>query len=183
MIVSIHQPNFIPWIPFFEKIRESDVFVLLGNCQFEKNGFQNRFDINESWITMPVNKKTSSIRDKKYIDPEYNWNKIKKTLKNIKFLDDLDKFIGDNLFETNSEIIKYICKKLSIEVKLEEDFPTNKTGSERLLEICEHFGAKKYLSGPSGRKYLDEFIFKEKNIDVIYFDSSKSCKNNVLSIL
>jgi len=183
MILSIHQPNFIPWILFFDKIRDSDVFVLLGNCQFEKNGFQNRFNINNNWMTMPVTKKTSSIRDKRYIDPEYNWNKIKKSLKNIGVLSELDKFMSDNLFQTNSEIIKYICGKLSIKTKIEEDFPTNKTGSERLLEICEHFGADKYLSGPSGRKYLDESIFSKKNIEVEYFDTSKSEKNSILSIL
>jgi hypothetical protein len=183
MIVSIHQPNFIPWIPFFDKIRESDIFVLLGNCQFEKNGFQNRFNINNNWLTMPVSKKTSSIRDKIYINPEYNWNKIKKSLKGVVRLNELDQFINKDLFRTNSEIIKYICNKLSIKTTIEEDFDTDKTGTERLIEICKYFGANKYLSGPSGRKYLDESIFTDRNIEVEYFDGSQSDKSSVLSIL
>jgi hypothetical protein len=36
----------MPWYPFFEKMQQADVFILLGHCQFEKNGFQNRFSIN-----------------------------------------------------------------------------------------------------------------------------------------
>ena len=46
MTITIHQPNFMPWYPFFEKIQQADIFVLLGHCQFEKNGFQNRFSIH-----------------------------------------------------------------------------------------------------------------------------------------
>ena len=51
MRVSIHQPNFVPWYPFFQKIKEVDVFVILKECQFEKNGYQNRFNFNDKWYT------------------------------------------------------------------------------------------------------------------------------------
>ena len=47
MRVSIHQPNFVPWYPFFQKIKEVDKFIILKECQFEKNGYQNRFNFNE----------------------------------------------------------------------------------------------------------------------------------------
>ena len=43
MKIAIHQPNFLPWYPFFQKIKEVDKFIILGNCQFEKNGFQNPY--------------------------------------------------------------------------------------------------------------------------------------------
>ncbi len=56
MIISIHQPNFMPWNPFFEKIQQSDMFVCLTQCQFEKNGYQNRFNFNDKWYTMSVKK-------------------------------------------------------------------------------------------------------------------------------
>ena len=29
MIISIHQPNYIPWIGYFHKIEHSDIFVIL----------------------------------------------------------------------------------------------------------------------------------------------------------
>ena len=70
MRVSIHQPNFVPWYPFFQKIKEVDIFVILKECQFEKNGYQNRFNFNDKWYTMSVKKGLEPIRDKVYIDPK-----------------------------------------------------------------------------------------------------------------
>ena len=58
MTVSIHQPNFIPWIGYFYKILKSDVFVILDNVQFTKNGLTNRNQIKTpegpGWLTLPV---------------------------------------------------------------------------------------------------------------------------------
>ena len=41
-VVAIHQPCYIPWLPFFEKIKKSDIFVFLDDVQYQKNGWQNR---------------------------------------------------------------------------------------------------------------------------------------------
>ena len=56
MKIAIHQPNFMPWYPFFQKVESADIFVILSNCQFEKNNFQNRFNIDDRWYTMSTNK-------------------------------------------------------------------------------------------------------------------------------
>ena len=56
MRLAIHQPNFMPWYPFFEKIKNCDKFIMLTHCQFEKNGYQNRFNLNDKWYTMSVKK-------------------------------------------------------------------------------------------------------------------------------
>ncbi|HHT9160132.1 MAG TPA: WbqC family protein [Candidatus Brocadiaceae bacterium] len=42
MIIAIHQPQYLPWIGYFDKIDRSDVFVLLDNVQYKKNEAQNR---------------------------------------------------------------------------------------------------------------------------------------------
>ena len=102
MIVTIHQPNFFPWWPFFEKIQQADVYVCLTHCQFEKNGYQNRFNFNNDWHTMSVNKGLEPILDKEYIDPKKNWNRIKNNLPKYKsVLSELDTCIGKSLSATN----------------------------------------------------------------------------------
>ena len=83
MIVTIHQPNFVPWYPYFQKIEQADVFVLLGNCQFEKNGYQNRFYLKDKWNTLSVKKGLELINKKYYIDPIKDWSKIKNSIRSI----------------------------------------------------------------------------------------------------
>ena len=37
-VVAIHQPNFFPWLGYFDKILKSDEFVFFDDCQFPKKG-------------------------------------------------------------------------------------------------------------------------------------------------
>ena len=60
MTLSIHQPNYLPWLGFFDKIKRSDIFVIFDNVQYPrgKNHFGNRNKIKipnkDKWLTVPV---------------------------------------------------------------------------------------------------------------------------------
>lgn len=169
MIIGCHQPNFTPWVPFFEKIEQSDIFVIMGNCQFEKNNFQNRFNVNNKWHTMRVfSGMTTLIKDKKYISPEEDWQKITKAFPKLSMFDSC---ISENLLSTNSFIIKEACRHLKINTKITLDYKTDLKGTERLLDICKTNGATKYLSGVSGKNYLDVSLFEKAGIEVIFQES------------
>src|SRR5207237_5691820 len=62
MIVSAHQPNFMPWLGFFDKMRKADLFVLVDHVQFERQNYQNRTRIKTGegprWLTVPVNQRS-----------------------------------------------------------------------------------------------------------------------------
>ncbi len=165
MKIAIHQPNFFPHKAFFNKMEMVDVFVILRNCQFEKNGYQNRFNINDKWYTMSVSKKTDSILHKEYLNPEEDWKKIKTKLKGYG-LPKFDINIHLYLHYTNTEIIKKIRNLLGIKTKIEFDFPTELRGTQRLVEICEEYGADTYVAGPSGADYMDMNVFKKAGIKV-----------------
>jgi len=153
MIITIHQPNFLPWYPLFQKIESADIFVLLNHCQFEKNNFQNRFNMHGRWLTMSTNKGLEKIIDKKYVTPKRDWIKIKKTL--YKFnLDIFDNCISDSLSSTNIAIIKKICNLLDIKTKIITDTDTELKGTERLVDICKSLNATSYISGQGGKKYM-----------------------------
>ena len=79
MKIGIHQPNFLPWYPFFQKINDVDIFIILKEPQFEKNNFQNRFSLNDEWYTMSVHKGMMPIKNKEYFNPQEDWEQIKKS--------------------------------------------------------------------------------------------------------
>jgi len=167
MKIAIHQPNFLPWYPFFQKIKEVDKFIILGNCQFEKNGFQNRFNLNGKWHTMSTKKGLNPINTKTYLNPLKDWNKIKLNLPQYKnILDNLDECINDNLFLTNSKIIEKLTKMLGYNTEILYDYPTDLKSTERLVDICLHYDATEYLSGISGKNYLDLSLFESNGIKI-----------------
>ena len=70
-VVAIHQPNFFPWLGYFNKIARADVFILHDNVQFPKTGgtWMNRVRIlvngGPSWLTMPVRRNHHGVQDRK----------------------------------------------------------------------------------------------------------------------
>ena len=81
MLVTIHQPHYLPWLGYMHRMARADVFVLLDHVQFERgNGssYQNRTRIRmhgdpdcvARWLTVPVAQRSLSERilDKE-VDP------------------------------------------------------------------------------------------------------------------
>lgn len=184
MIVAIHQPNFLPWLPFFEKVRSADVFVILSHCQYEKNNFQNRFHYRNNWHTMSTNKGLEPIIKKRYTNHQKDWNKIKENLKDRKYLlDQFDDCICDNLFETNQKIILKVMHQLNIKTVVEFDKPASLLSTERLVKICQDLGATTYLSGAGGRNYMDIRKFTDVGINVMFQETEVKDRVHVLDIL
>ena len=80
MIVSIHQPNYLPWIGFFDKINRSDVFVIFDDVQFPRGkkhfGHRNKIKTNvgDKWLTVPIKNKSDLVPfNKTIINYETDW--------------------------------------------------------------------------------------------------------------
>ena len=154
-------------------MQSADAIVILGNCQFEKGGFQNRFRHKGYWNTFQTSRNGKNINQKIYISPLYDWKIICKRLSIPKRLqDDIAALLGPSLIDTNINIIKYIANRLKIKTKILQDYPTNLSGTERLVDLCQKYGASEYLSGPSGNTYLDKFMFSD--IKLSFFKSSSA---------
>ena len=58
MIVTAHQPAYLPWLGLLHKAALADTFVLMDNVQFEKDSFVNRNKLRSPegwrWLTVPV---------------------------------------------------------------------------------------------------------------------------------
>lgn len=190
MIVTIHQPEHMPWLGFFHKMRRADAFVVLDNVQYRKNYFQNRNRIlganGPFWLTVPVRLKghtQSVIRDIE-VDSTQRWaGRYWKSLvssygRHPHFSDYAAEF--ESLFskdwallsDLNLAIIDLFRKAFAIETPMLRASEMDAAGrsTDLLYSICKQLGATKYLSGPSGTDYLDESKFKEGGIVVEYHE-------------
>ena len=184
MMISIHQPNFFPWFPFFLKMKSVEKFVILNHCQFEKNNYQNRFYYRDTWQTMSVQKGLDPIIEKKYVNPINDWKRIKRCLPDkLKILENFDHCINDSLSNTNTNLIMALSKRLEIETDIVFDEKTDLTSNDRLISICQKLGADKYLAGPGGKKYMDLKKFNDSGIEVIFQHVEDKDKVHVLDIL
>jgi len=50
MKISIYQPNFFIFSGVIEKLAASDIFVIMGQCQYEKSNYQNRFLLKDNLV-------------------------------------------------------------------------------------------------------------------------------------
>jgi len=186
MKISLHQPNFFPYYPFFQKMEACDVFVLMYHCQYEKRNYQNRFNIGDKFYTMSVNRGTvvqensshgDLIISKRYLNHEKDWLTIKNKLPNFRhILDKFDDCISQSLVETNISIILRIKELLQIKTKVVFDFPTSKKSTDRIIEICQAYNGDEYLSGISGKNYLDLNSFTNSGLG-IEFQKSEEMEN------
>ena len=79
--ITIHQPEHFPYLGFFQKMNESDLFVILDNVTYRKNYFQNRNKIKntnglDDWFTIPVEKNATNklIKDVE-VSSDSNWRR------------------------------------------------------------------------------------------------------------
>ncbi len=191
MVVTIHQPEHFPYMGYFQKMEKADLFVILDNVNYRKNYFQNRnrFLNNnkvEEWFTIPVEKGATKkwIKDVK-VNTHIPWKKkiINKLKQNFK-TDFSTIYDSESLLEINLNSIKWARKKLNITTKivLASELGVNGDKSELLANICKATNATTYLSGPSGKDYLDTQFFN--NIKIEYHnptvDNIYSCIYNII---
>jgi hypothetical protein len=184
MIISIHQPGYLPWAGFFKKIQSSDIFVFLIDAQYKKNDWQNRNKIRTSegtiWLTVPIKSNFGTMLMDTKIDYTSDWiRKHKKSIENHyskakffkKYWDDFESIYDskfENLLDLNMKFIEKIMDILEINTKtmFSTELETHSTGSDRILEICENLNADTYISGKFGKEYLNLKDFEESSIKV-----------------
>ena len=184
-IVSIHQPQYLPWAPYFDKILRSDEFIFLDNVSYQKNGMQNRNKIKTAngdvWLTVPVEFHLGQlINETKIARPEM----LKKHLKTLEmsykkapFYDEVMSWLGpilDRSYVFLSEvamdatlgILRYLnyAGRVIVASTLKEEG----RGSELVRNICLEQQASVYLSGQGGKNYMEMDDFKLHNIEVLF---------------
>lgn len=189
MIVTAHQPNFLPWLGFFDKARHADVLVLLDTVQFIKRGYQNRTRIKASggaqWLTVPVVTKgryDQATRDVE-IDETAPWRAVhQRTLRTAlakaphrdDLLDVLEPvYARDDLHrmaELSVALLRALAEGLGVTAKLVTASELGVTGhsTELMINLTRAVGGDVYLSGPTGRDYLRPDLLAEAGVELRY---------------
>ena len=187
MIISIHQPNFFPWLGLFSKINLSDYFVILTEAHRSKGDkYLSRATILNNgkivYLSIPLGKSQVEIKDlklpksntwrvkfKNFIDESYRKAPFFREYQND--VADLIYADYDNFAEYSINIIKYFVKqfKFNTNIIIDTDFHTNLgTSNTRNLRICKELNADIYFSGLGAKSYNDEKLFLNNGIDLIY---------------
>ena len=196
MIIAAHQPNFLPNLAFFNKMKTADLFVIITNLQFEKQeGWQQRHKIKgpngDIWLTVPVlGSQNQKIKDVK-INNQVNWRKKhQKTIRMVyakskgeDLIDEINSIYGsepERLVEVNYRAILKLKDILGIETKVVLDDKVSGNKHELIINICKKYKADTYLSGVGAHDYMTKerlaelkknnikHKFVEKNLTSLY---------------
>ncbi|MFF2500154.1 WbqC family protein [Peribacillus sp. NPDC058075] len=211
-IVTVHQPNFLPWIGLIHKVFKSDVFIYLADVKYSSSNFQNKTyilgaDGKESRLTVPLQKKPEMLHEKliSYHSPNQKWKRnhlkqISEVYKKTRHFQDFFPLLEEAyqkehalLVDLNIHLFELILKYLNYEgeTHLSNDFNTSFGKTKRLVSLVKQTGGTCYLSGRSGKDYLEEELFHKEGIEVVYqkfihpvyyVKNEKECVKN-LSIL
>jgi hypothetical protein len=185
MRIAVHQPHYLPWLGYFDKMLKADAFCYLDNVQYKKNEWQNRNRIKTDrgwqWLTVPVHYRFPQKICEVCIDNTAKWKH--------KHLQALKTYYGkapyfsrtfqlfervlaqkwQSLSELNIELAEQLRQCLGLghkttarasHLNLSED-PT-----ERLIDICLALGGDTYLSGPDGLAYMNAERFRQRGLRI-----------------
>jgi hypothetical protein len=188
-ILSIHQPNFIPWLGYFDKMAKSDIFVILDNVQYPRSkSVANRNKIKSPTevleLVVPVSKPSGYEGKVSYqmvnFAEKFWYEKILKTIKHNyskaeyfeRYFPTLEKFFSmDSFCNMNIEFINFVRKEFELDTELilqssvNEDLGNN---NQMIVNLCKLFDANVYLSGIGAREYNDEGFMNQNGITLEY---------------
>jgi len=188
-LVTIHQPNYLPWSGFFHKWMVADSLIILDTVQYHKNEWQNRNRIKgvngAQWVTTPVHYHFGqSIMDVTIASG--NWARkqiaaICQSYSNAPFFTDywapleqvLQQAVAEKwrLARLNIAVIRLLGDQLGCTAPClvaSEMAESSNDPSQRLIDLCQQLGGDGYLSGAEGRNYLQQDLFVNQGVKLCF---------------
>lgn len=186
MIVSIHQPHYLPWLRYLDKIARSDLFLVLDDAEFNKNGWQNRNRLKGPSgpliLTAPVLHRLGQRLEEIELRRDLPW--ARKHLRTIEqsyarspyleaFHPALERIYAapwERLVDLDVEMLRWHMGALGIETPIrrtsELGVPGRATG--RLVDLIRAVGGTAYLTGAHAlTAYLDPLLFRREGVELL----------------
>ncbi len=190
MILTAHQPVYLPWLGLFHKIALADTFVFFSEVQYVPKDYIQRNKIKMPmphgpiWLTVPVLDK--GYREKRISQMEINnsllwrrkhWGSIVASYKKAPYFDLYAPFLENTyerewkyLADLNEYLLKWLLDALGIKVRFlkASDFDFQGTKSDLVLNMCKQLGADYYIFGAMGRSYAKVEDFENAGTKVVF---------------
>ena len=188
-IVAIHQPNFFPWLGYFNKIARADVFIVLDDIQHTKTGgnWSNRVKLFVSaeprWVTAPIKRPvhgTMALNEAEWANQPWR-EKLLKTLatnyQRAPFFDEAMQLLrplivnpAPKLASYNLQAIRAIAVALGVckELVQASQFAVSSVSNQRLIDLTRAVGCTGYIAGGGAAGYQDEALFAQAGLTLKY---------------
>lgn len=184
MKVAIHQPQYLPWLGYFDKLDSADLFIFLDTVQFKKHEWQNRNRIRVKdgwqWLTVPIIDRFPERIDCVQVNAATDWQRkhcqaLRLHYGRAPFWEPLGPELAallerpwSRLAELNVAVTDLLCRHLGIRTTrvLASSLSAREEPTDRLIDLCRAVGATVYLAGQSGPAYMDVGRFAEAGIAV-----------------
>jgi hypothetical protein len=191
-ICAIHQPNFFPWLGYFDKIRHADVFIFMDDVRYNKSGsgmgsWTNRVRIavqgRAAWFGCPLMREAGvprigAIR----IDERKKWRqKLRRTLemnygrtrnfeRTMAVIGPLLDYPTDILAEFNIHAIRTIADALGVtcEYRRQSELDAPGAATELLINLTKSAGGTCYLAGGGAAGYQRDEMFEASGLGLVY---------------
>ncbi|MFA5114033.1 MAG: WbqC family protein [Candidatus Margulisiibacteriota bacterium] len=189
MRVAVIQSNYLPWKGYFDIINDVDLFVFYDDVQFTRNDWRNRNRIKTpnglKWLTVPCGPDISRLIHEVRLDSskwqEKHFNQIAEAYKQSPYFARYEPFwrqiyrekTWQSLSELNQTLVRRIMGELLGVTRQYADsrqYELTGRGAPRLLSLLQQVGATSYVTGPSAANYLNEQMFRERGIELIWKD-------------
>jgi hypothetical protein len=189
MIVAGHQPNYLPWLGFFDKLRRCDVFIIEDNIQYEQQGFTNRNRIKTpdgvKWLTVPIEHvggplPINEVRISNDGEPSWakrHWLSLVHNYGRAPFWEQYCGFFEQTyskdwtmLLDLNLHLIKGLMGifNLNTPLVMASSLHVFDKKNDAVLAKCKILGAETILCGNGAKGYIDLKQFYEEGIKVIF---------------
>lgn len=183
MIVTCHQPNYLPGLSVVEKVESADAVIWMDEVQFTTGGFTNRNRMPDgSWLTIPVDRGTTSGPiNRVRMTERGDWRKVHQRTLRQHYTGETIEDICALIDGTRTYLVTLTTACLAQVIGREHGLSWENQSlinggfkhlpvSEQIAVMVARMNGTVYLSGPSGRRYLDEGPFNDRDIEVRYFE-------------
>lgn len=184
MRVAIHQPQYLPWLGYLDKLDSADVFVILDTVQFKKHEWQNRNRIRTKdgwqWLTVPIIDRFPERIDRVEVNSRTDWQRkhcqaLRLHYGRAPFWEPLGPELiallekpWARLCVLNVAVLELLCQRLDIQtpIRLASTLSAREDPTDRLIDLCRALGGTVYLAGQGGREYMDVGRFVQAGMAV-----------------